>query len=77
MHHILVFKMEVNWLFKKQVFNQVFFIDSFKVFATTLNLKVKNKNITNCSRIFNFEDTRSRWIDISTSHVIVYRKEHP
>ena len=62
--------MEANWLFKKQVFYQIFFKDSFKASATTLNLKETNINITKCSRIYNFEDTQGRWIDISTAHIV-------
>ena len=51
-------------------FYQIFFKDSFKASATTLNLKETNINITKCSRIYNFEDTQGWWIDISTAHIV-------
>ena len=54
---------------------QIFFKESSKASEITLNLKLTNKNVTNRSRIVNFEDTRGRWSDISMSQVVGLPKE--
>ena len=53
---------------------QIFFKESSKASEITLNLKLTNKNVTNRSRIVNFEDTRGRWSDISMSQVVGLKK---
>ena len=70
MCHISVLKNGSELIIPETGFYQVFFKDSRKASAITLNLKLTNKNVTNRSRIVNFEDTRGRWIDISMSQVV-------